>query len=60
MGLRDMILGKFIKVSEADTYTPSELAREVELRQQKLERQLHDRERRRDVVYAQVQGLRGR
>lgn len=60
MGLRDMIFGRFIKVNADDVYTPDEQARDIQTRQEELERQLRERKRRRDIVYSQVQGLRGR
>lgn len=61
MGLRDVI-GWFVKVSDEeneDGFDPGPLAHDIKERQDKLERLLEERKRRRDIVRAQVRGLKG-
>lgn len=63
MGLRDVI-GRFLKSNETSsstraTHNPGPLAHEVEQRQDELERKLKERQRRVEVVRAQVRSLGG-
>lgn len=61
MALRDVI-GWLVKHNIKElrhVFEPDPLAREVAARQDQLEKQLRERERRRDILRAQVQAMKG-